>query len=82
MKYLKLDRNQILIMDALMKHGGYTRKYIDKKNRNIYRFSEHAGILDFNKLGLEKLIISGKTSRIDKGDEDIYLFEHERSQRL
>ncbi|AYV84749.1 MAG: hypothetical protein Hyperionvirus37_2 [Hyperionvirus sp.] len=73
MKYLKLERNQILIMDALMKHGGYTKKYVDKKNRDVYRFSEHAGLLDFNTSGLDKLIISGKTTRVDKGDEDIYL---------
>lgn len=73
MKYLRLERNQIMIMDALMKHGGYTKKYIDKKNNGIYRFSEHAGLLDFKTGGLDKLIISGKTSRVDKGDEDIYL---------
>lgn len=73
MKYLKLERNQIMIMDALMAHGGYTRKYIDAKDKNVYRYSEHAGLLDFNDQGLEKIIISGKTNRVDKGDDDIYL---------
>ncbi|AYV80826.1 MAG: hypothetical protein Harvfovirus7_23 [Harvfovirus sp.] len=73
MKYLKLERNQIMIMDALMKHGGYTKKYVDKKNNSIYRFSEHAGLLDFRTGGLEKMIISGKTTRVDKEDDDIYL---------
>jgi hypothetical protein len=72
-QYLKLERNQIMIMDALMRHGGYARKYIDKKNRKLYRYSEHAGLLDFNNNGLEKIIISGKTNRVDVGDEEIFL---------
>lgn len=71
-RYFKLDRNQIMILDALMEHGGHSRKYIDK-NKKIYRYSEHAGLLDFNHFGLEKIIISGKTNRVDKGDEDIFL---------
>jgi len=70
--YLKLDRNQILIMDALMKHGSYKR-YIDKNNRSIYRYSEHAGVLDFDMNGLEKIIVYGNTTRIDKNDDDIFL---------
>jgi len=73
MQYLKLEKNQILIMDALMKHGGYTKKYFDKNNNEVFRYSEHAGLLDFIDTGLDKIIISGKTSRIDKGDEEIYL---------
>lgn len=72
-RHVKLNRNQIMIMDALMKHGGYSKKYIDKKNKNIFRYSEHSGLLDFNKQGLDKIIISGKTERIDRGDEEIYL---------
>lgn len=73
LQYLKLEKNQIMIMDALMKHGGYTKKYTDLNNNTTYRYSEHAGLLDFNDSGLDKIIISGKTSRIDKGDEEIYL---------
>jgi hypothetical protein len=72
-KYVKLDRNQIMIMDALMKHGGYSKKYIDTKNKNVYRYSEHAGLLDFGASGLDKIIISGNTTRVDRGDEEIYL---------
>lgn len=72
-RYIKLEKNQIMIFDALMRHGGYTKKYIDKKNTNVYRYSEHAGSLDFNKHGLDKIIISGKTSRVDIGDEEIFL---------
>lgn len=71
-KYIKLNRNQLLILDALLKHGGYTKKYADKK-KPIYRYSEHAGLLDFNNHLLERVIVSGNTTRIDRGDEEIYL---------
>lgn len=71
-KYLKLERNQILIMDALMRHGGF-KIYKDDKNKNVYRYSEHAGLLDFNNEGLEKIIISGNTTRVDVHDDDIFL---------
>jgi hypothetical protein len=71
-KYLKVHRNQILIMDALMKHGSY-RSYIENSKKTIYRFSEHAGMLDFNDTGLERFIIKGNTNRIPKGDNTIYL---------
>jgi hypothetical protein len=74
-KYLKVNRNQILILDALMIHGGYNKKYFDSinnKNKN-FRYSEHSGLLDFDQLGLDKIIISAKTSRIDEGDDEIYL---------
>ncbi|QKF93879.1 hypothetical protein QKU48_gp0421 [Fadolivirus algeromassiliense] len=70
-KYLKITRNQILIMDALMEHGGF-KVYGDRKNQ-LYRYSEHAGLLDFNNSGLEKIIISGNTTRVDANDDDIYL---------
>lgn len=71
-KYLKLDKNQIMIMDALMKHGSY-RWYSDKKKRDVFRYSEHAGLLDFDNNGLEKIVISGNTTRVDKHDDDIFL---------
>lgn len=71
-QWLKIDRNQIMIMDALMEHGS-RQQYIDKRNRRMFRYSEHAGLLDFDDNGLEKLVISGKTFRVDKDDDDIYL---------
>ncbi len=71
-RYLRLDRNQIMIMDALMKHGSY-KQYIDPHNQKIFRYSEHAGMLDFNNSGLEKIIISGNTTRVDANDDDIFL---------
>ena len=60
-------------MDALMQHGSYTKKYKDNKT---YRYSEHAGLLDFNVDDLEKIIVSSKPSRVDDGDDTIYLPEN------
>lgn len=71
-EYVMIERNQILILDALMIHGGYDKKYIDVEN-NFSRYSEHAGFLDFEGNALSKIIVSGKTNRIDDGDDDIYL---------
>lgn len=70
-KYLKIDKNQIMIMDALMVHGS-KKNYIDD-NRQLIRYSEHAGLIDFNDSGLEKLIISGNTTRVDPNDDEIFL---------
>ena len=71
--YLKLEKNQIMIIDALMKHGGYNKKYYDSKKRNITRYSEHAGFLDIRNDKLHNIIISGNTLRVDRGDNDIFL---------
>lgn len=72
-KYLKLGRNQLMILDALMRHGGYTKKYYDTKNNGIIRYSEHAGFIDIKGKYLENIIVSGNTIRVDSGDEDIFL---------
>lgn len=71
-EYVMINRNQMLILDALMIHGGYAKKYIDLQN-NFSRYSEHAGFLDFDNNSLSKIVVSGKTTRVDEGDEDIYL---------
>lgn len=71
LRYLKIDRNQIFIMDSLMEHGG-KKIYVTNK-KNFFRYSEHVGLLDFNKSNLEKLIIYANTARVDEYDEDIYL---------
>ncbi|CAH6421598.1 Hypothetical protein KVN_LOCUS367 [uncultured virus] len=71
-RYLKINRNQLLIMDALMKHGGY-KLYVDENNKSLFRYSEHSGLLDFNDNKLEKIIVSGNTVRTDKNDKDIFL---------
>lgn len=70
--YLKLDKNQILIMDALMEHGG-KNLYVSDDDKSFYRFSEHAGLLDFDNDGLEKIIIDGRVNRIDDDDNEIFL---------
>jgi ferredoxin len=71
--YLKIDKNQLMILDALMKHGGYTKKYYDTQKRNIFRYSEHAGYFDIRMKNVENIIIQGNTVRVDRGDEEIFL---------
>jgi hypothetical protein len=68
-QYIKIKRNQLLILDALLDDGG--NKIYKGKNKK-YLFSEHFGMLDINKKGLDKLIISAKSERIDDDDDDIY----------
>lgn len=72
-KYIKLDKNQIMILDALMKHGGYSKKYYDVKHNNVLRYSEHAGFFDITGNIIKNVIVSGNTIRVDKGDEEIFL---------
>ena len=69
-QYLKLTRNHLLIMDALLQHGSYTKRYND--NNKDFRYSEHMGLLDFNNDGLDKIIVSSKTTRVDEHDDEIY----------
>jgi hypothetical protein len=71
-EYVMIDRNQMLILDALMIHGGYSKKYIDQK-KDFSRYSEHAGFLAFEGYMLSNIIVSGKTYRLDEDDDDIYL---------
>jgi hypothetical protein len=70
-RLIKLTSNQLRILDALMIDGGYDKKYFDKKNK--LRFSEHAGLLDFSNTGLDKIVVSGKTDRMDRYDHSILL---------
>ena len=70
-RYLKINRNQMLILDALLNDGGMEKKYLDS-GENL-RYSEHAGLLDFDSSKLEKVIISGNTKREDFDDIDILL---------
>jgi|SaaInlStandDraft_3_1057020.scaffolds.fasta_scaffold05858_2 hypothetical protein len=71
-KYIKLTRNQLNILDALMKHGSYEKRYTDLSNNKLFKYSEHAGLLDFNNSGLEKILVSGNTTRTDVHDDDIF----------
>lgn len=70
-KYVKIDRNQLQILDALMNNGGWTKKYED--NTGEMKYSEHAGVLLFNNDALDKIIVSGKSTRISDKDDDIFL---------
>lgn len=72
-QFLKLDKNQLLILDALMKHGGYTKKYYDIKNKNLSRYSEHAGFLEIKNKMVYEIIVQGNTTRVDTGDKEIFL---------
>ena len=69
-EYVMIERNQMLILDALMIHGGYTKRYIDDTLNN--RYSEHAGLLDFEGNSLSKILVSGKTKRVDEDDNEIF----------
>jgi hypothetical protein len=71
--YIKINQNQLLIIDALMTHGGYTKKYMDIQNKNVFRYSEHTGFLDFKMNILEKIVVAGNTTRVDKEDDEIFL---------
>lgn len=72
-EYVKLEKNKILILDALMVSGGRFKKYIDPYNNKIKRYSEHAGFLDFDNGNLQKIVVSGQTDRVDDGDDEIFL---------
>lgn len=65
-----LDHNQILILDSLLNFGN-SKLYKDKSKK--FRYSEHAGLLDFDNHGLEKILISAKTDRQDIDDPEILL---------
>lgn len=71
--YIKINQNQMLIFDALLKHGGYAKKYIDINNSDILRYSEHTGLLDFKMNLLERVVVAGNTTRVDKDDTEIFL---------
>ena len=72
-KFIKINRNQLLILDALLEHGGYSKKYADLKGKNIFRYSEHSGLFDVNSNKLQKIVVLGNTTRVDKGDNEIFM---------
>jgi hypothetical protein len=69
-KFIKIDKNQLKILDSLMYYGG---KKIYNTGDNTFRYSEHAGLLDFNFNELQKVIVYGNTTRVNKNDDSIYL---------
>lgn len=73
LRFIKLESNQLNILDALMEHGGGKEKY---KLGSFEIYSEHAGLLDFDKDYLEKVIVFTNTNVTDKYDTEIYLPEN------
>lgn len=69
--YVKIKTNQLLILDALMEHGGILQKY-QERHMTGYRYSEHSGILVFEEGKLDRVIISGSTERTTVSDPDIF----------
>lgn len=69
--YVKIKANQLMIIDALMEHGGIKPKYVEKHDVG-YKYSEHAGMLEFNISSLERVIISGMTQRTSDDDPEIF----------
>lgn len=65
-----LTRNQLNILDALLFSGGDKNIYEIKHN---FYFSEHFGLLDFNKKKLKTILIDANTRRIDAQDNTILL---------
>lgn len=70
--YVRVNENQLHIMDALFDDGS-KRKYISFKKNTEYLYSEHTGILHISEFGLDKIIVSVNTSRISDTDASIYL---------
>ena len=69
--YIVLKKNQIMILDALMKHGGYSKKYTyDDKT---YRYFEHSGMIDFADNGVEKIIVSIEQMYTNKINDEIFM---------
>lgn len=70
--YVKIRSNQFLIIDALLEHGGKTKKY-KEKHETAFRYSEHAGMLDIDFEGVKYIIVSSQTSRMSHVDKSIFL---------
>jgi hypothetical protein len=69
-KFLKIDKNQLQILDALMLQGS-KNIYLDEKNNNKY--SEHSGVLKLDgNNNLDSFIIASKSTTIVEGDPEIF----------
>jgi hypothetical protein len=70
-KYIKIKRNQLLLLDSLLYDGGHSKKYIDKSKR--LRYSEHSGNLGITESTIDRIIVSARTIREDADDTEILL---------
>lgn len=66
-KAFVISRNDLFILDALM-HDGSQQKYSHNK---YLKYSEHGGLLDFDKHGLERIIVTTR-KETDKTDKEIF----------
>ena len=66
--YVMIEKKQLLILDAMLIHGGYNKKYIDDENKSA-RYSEHSGHLDFDAKYLSKIIVYSNANKVY---DDIY----------
>jgi len=73
MRYLKIEKNQLLILEALMNHGGYTKKYHDYDKQSVVRYSEHSGFFEIRNNSVHNIIVSGNTSNVSMSDDEIFL---------
>jgi hypothetical protein len=69
--YVKIKTNQLLILDALMEHGGIVPRYKERHDSG-YKYSEHAGVLIFDNNKLDRVIISGSSERTNSADPEIF----------
>jgi hypothetical protein len=69
---IMLNRNQLLIIDALMINGS---KPVYPSN-DKYIYSEHSGAIKISNYTVTQIIISAQTNRISPGDSNIYLPVH------
>jgi len=67
---IKLNRNQLNIMDALLYHGSAKDIY---QYKNKFYYSEHFGLFDFDHNKLDSIVIDANTDRIDEKDDSILL---------
>ena len=67
-KVFTIEKNDLFVLDALM-HDGSQQKY-SHTSTNL-KYSEHGGLLDFDKHGLERIIVTTH-KETDKTDPEIY----------
>lgn len=71
-KYVPIDYNKILIIDALMQQGSHARYNVESGDRFVY--SEHSGVLVLSDQDqVTDIVVSAQTNRIENTDSDIYL---------
>lgn len=68
-KYILLQYNHLLIIDALMKQGSFPRY----ENNDRYIYSEHSGVIKIDNDKVDEIIIATDTNRTDAKDNNIYL---------